>query len=205
MLPRQQAIIWTNDDLVYWCINASPGLSELIEFKVDLHLIFSLASTWHVFMLFTLNSSPPGQDGRGFADDVFRCTFVNEKICILIEISLKFVPRGLIDNKAVLVQAMAWRQRATSHYLNRCWSSSLTHIYGTGGRWVNSLVPEQNGWNASAIIIKCICCEQKFAFCYKFCWSFVVNIPINVSIGTKSLKPNKQQVIHYLNQWWLSF
>ena len=33
-----------------------------------------------------------------------------EKFCILIQISLKSVPKGLIDNKPVLVQVMAWRQ-----------------------------------------------------------------------------------------------
>ena len=27
---RRQAIIWTNDDLVYWCIDASLGLNESI-------------------------------------------------------------------------------------------------------------------------------------------------------------------------------
>ena len=104
MPSRQQAIIWTNDGLVYWWIDALLALNELIESKVDLHLIFSLASAWHVLMLFIFNSSPPGQNGRRFADDVFKCIFVNEKICILIEISLKFVPKGLIDNKAALVQ-----------------------------------------------------------------------------------------------------
>ena len=44
------------------------------------------------------NSSAPGQNGHRFADDSFRCIFVNEKFCILIEISLKFVPKGPIDN-----------------------------------------------------------------------------------------------------------
>ena len=46
------------------------------------------------------NSFPPGQNGRHFADDIFRCLFVNEKIWILIENSLKFVP---IDNIPALV------------------------------------------------------------------------------------------------------
>ena len=44
-----------------------------------------------------LDSSPPGQNGRRFADDIFRCIFATEKFCILIETSLKFVPRGPID------------------------------------------------------------------------------------------------------------
>ena len=41
---------------------------------------------------FLVNSSPLGQNGHHFADDSFRCTFVNEKFCILIKIILKFVP-----------------------------------------------------------------------------------------------------------------
>ena len=35
---------------------------------------------------------------------------MNEKFCILIQISLKFVPKGPIDNKAALVQVLACRQ-----------------------------------------------------------------------------------------------
>ena len=54
------------------------------------------------------NSSPPGHHGRHFADNIFRCISVNEKFCILIQISLEFVPKGPIDNNAALVQVMAW-------------------------------------------------------------------------------------------------
>ena len=54
--------------------------------------------SWH----FINNSSPPGQNGHHFADDIFRCIFVNEKFCILIRISLKFVSKGLIDNNPAL-------------------------------------------------------------------------------------------------------
>ena len=49
------------------------------------------------------NSSPPGQKGHHFADDIFRCIFVNEKLCVLIKISLKFVPKDPIDNNPALV------------------------------------------------------------------------------------------------------
>ena len=35
---------------------------------------------------------------------------MNEKFCILIWISLEFVPKGLIDNKSALIQVMAWRR-----------------------------------------------------------------------------------------------
>ena len=42
--------------------------------------------------------SPPGQNGGRFANDIFRCVFVNEQFCILTKISLKFVLKGPIDN-----------------------------------------------------------------------------------------------------------
>ena len=57
-----------------------------------------------------LNSSPPGQNGRSFADDIFKCIFMNEKFCILIRISLSlnFGSKGPIDNKSALIWVMAW-------------------------------------------------------------------------------------------------
>ena len=56
-----------------------------------------------------INSYPPGQNGRHFADDIFECIFF-EKFFILIQISLKFVPKGPNENKSALVQVMAWRR-----------------------------------------------------------------------------------------------
>ena len=44
-----------------------------------------------------LNSFPSGQNGRLFAGDILICIFVNEKFCILVKISLKFVPKGGVD------------------------------------------------------------------------------------------------------------
>ena len=61
-------------------------------------------------ILCTINSSPPGQNGRRFEDDIFRCIFMKEKFCILTKISLKFVPKGPIDNNPALVKIMAWRR-----------------------------------------------------------------------------------------------
>ena len=41
-----------------------------------------------------INLSRPGQNGRHFTDDIFRCIFENGKFCILIiKSSLKFVPK----------------------------------------------------------------------------------------------------------------
>ena len=44
------------------------------------------------------------------ADGIFKCIFLNENYRIQIQISLKFVPRSPIDNKASFVQVMAWRR-----------------------------------------------------------------------------------------------
>ena len=35
---------------------------------------------------------------------------MNEEFCVLIRISLKFVPNGPVDNRTVLVQVMVWRR-----------------------------------------------------------------------------------------------
>ena len=50
-----------------------------------------------------LTHLPPGQNDRHFADDTFRCIFVNEKFCSLTKISINFVSKGTIDNNPALV------------------------------------------------------------------------------------------------------
>ena len=45
-----------------------------------------------------------------FADNIFKCTFLNENVEIFISVSLKFVPKSPIENIPALVQIMAWRQ-----------------------------------------------------------------------------------------------
>ena len=43
------------------------------------------------------------QNGRHFADDTLKYILLNENVWIPIEISLKFVPKGPIDNIPALV------------------------------------------------------------------------------------------------------
>ena len=45
-----------------------------------------------------MNPLRPRPNGRHFADAILKCIFLNENVWILIEISLKFVPKGSIDN-----------------------------------------------------------------------------------------------------------
>ena len=55
-----------------------------------------------------INSSSPGQNGRHSTDDIFKCIFLNKNAWTSIEISLKFVPKGPINNIPALVPIMAW-------------------------------------------------------------------------------------------------
>ena len=49
------------------------------------------------------NTLRPRQNGRHFADTIFKHIFLNENIWIPIKISLKFVPKGSINNIPALV------------------------------------------------------------------------------------------------------
>ena len=104
---KQQAIAWANVNSILCHHMASIGPNELTH--------------------------PLGQNGRHFADNIFRCIFVNEKIYILTKISLKFVPKGPLDNKPSIGldnglapnkrQAIIWTNAELIHW----------HIYGTQG------------------------------------------------------------------------
>ena len=50
------------------------------------------------------------QNSRHFADDIFKRILLNDNVQISINVSLKFVHKGPINNIPVLVQIMAWRR-----------------------------------------------------------------------------------------------
>ena len=56
-----------------------------------------------------------------------------EKFRILNNMSLKYVPRGLIDNIAALVQMMAWRRTGDKPLSEAMSYTLLTHIYASPG------------------------------------------------------------------------
>ena len=64
----------------------------------------------HVGFHRAFNSLRPRQNGRYSADDIFKCIFLKENVWIPTIISLKFVPKGPINNIPALVQIMAWRR-----------------------------------------------------------------------------------------------
>ena len=87
----------------------------------------------------SVNSLGPRQNGRHFADDIFRCILFNENVWIPIKISLNFVPRGSINNTTSLVQIMAWRRPGDKPLSESMMVSLLTHICVTRPQWVKTV------------------------------------------------------------------
>ena len=83
------------------------------------------------------NTLRPGQNGRHFADDIFKCIFVNENVWIPIKFSLKFVLKGRINNIPALVQIMAWRRPGDKPLSEPMVVRLTTHICVTRPQWVN--------------------------------------------------------------------
>ena len=76
------------------------------------------------------------QNGRHFADDIFKCIFLNENVGIPIKILLKFVSKGPINNIPALVQIMVWRRPGDKPLSEPVMFSLLTHICVTRSQWV---------------------------------------------------------------------
>ena len=84
-------------------------------------------------ILFTaFNTIRPRQNGRHFADDTSKRIFMNKNV----RISIKFVPKGLINNIPALVQIMAWRRPDDKPLSEPMMVNLLTHICVTRPQWV---------------------------------------------------------------------
>ena len=99
------------------CNQLSVLGSKLIHFSKrgprDLgHSWFSQTMTCCLgpLLLTCINTLRLRQNRRHFADDIFKCILLNENVWIPNKISLKFVPKGRINNIPSLVQIMAWRR-----------------------------------------------------------------------------------------------
>ena len=93
-----------------------------------------------------LNTLRPRQDGRHFADDIFKCLFLNENVWISIKISLKFVPKGPIYNIPALVQIMACRCPGDKPISEGMMVNLPTHVCVSRTQWVN--------YNYKKIVVK---------------------------------------------------
>ena len=92
------------------------------------------------FVMSLLNTLRPRQNGRHFADYNFKRIFLNENMWIPNTFSLKFVPKGPINNIPALVQIMAYRRPGDKPLSEPVMVRLLTHICLTRPQWVNNVV-----------------------------------------------------------------
>ena len=85
------------------------------------------------------NTLKPRRNRRYNADDIFKCIFLRENVWIPTKISLKFVPKGPINNIPALVQLMAWRRPGDKPLSEPMMVSLLTQICVTRPQWVKSI------------------------------------------------------------------
>ena len=71
-----------------------------------------------------------------FSDDILKWIFLNENVWISINISLKFFPRGPINNIPTLVQVMAWHRPGDKPLSVPMMVRLPTHICVTRPQWV---------------------------------------------------------------------
>ena len=124
------------------------SILQRICFRMTLDLRHIIA--WSLHYVWPVNTLRPRQNGRRFADDTFKRIFLNENVRSSIKISLKFVPKGPINNNPALVQIMAWRRSGDKPLSEPMIVSLLTHICVTRPQWVNSVAD----WRCRA------CCQS---------------------------------------------
>ena len=141
---------WTND----WARNRDAGDLRRHPAHYDVTVMVVQPSPWHRVMddnwetLYChlwakpvwLNTLRPRQNGRHFTGDTFNRIFVKENARISTKFSLKFVPKGPINNIPALVQIMAWHRPGDKPVSEPVMVTLLTHICVTRPQWVKACI-----------------------------------------------------------------
>ena len=96
------------------------GLSTALRYEYLISIVFQ--GQW-------VNILRPWLNGRHFTDDTFKRILLKQNVRISIKISLKFVPRGPINNFPALIQIMAWRRPGDKSLSEPMMIILPTHIY----------------------------------------------------------------------------
>ena len=99
--------------------------------------VFWLKFYFKVCSLSLYNTLRPRKNCCHFPDNFFKCIFLNGNVKISIKISLKFIPKGPINNIPALVQIMTWSQPGNKPLSEPKMVSLLTDICVTLPQWVN--------------------------------------------------------------------
>ena len=129
------------------------------------------------------------QNGHHFADNIFKCIFLNENPWISFKISSKFVPKGPINNIPWLVQIMAWPRPGRKPLSAPLVVRLLTHVCITRPKWVKGqnvlsfqLLPKFMAihWCWLSYQIWYLSSSISYDFINFFFWQTLVPPPINV-------------------------
>ena len=127
LLSLAEPICGSNLDCVMGKLTQSAVISCWISVKIYLD------KEPAVFIV--VNTLRPRQKCHHFADDTCKGIFLNENVWILPTISLKFVPKSLINNIPALVHIMAWHQSGNKPLSEPVMANSLLHICVTQPQW----------------------------------------------------------------------
>ena len=100
-----------------------------------------------------INTLRPRQNGRHFTEDIFKRIFFNENVWISIKISLKFVPKGPINNIPALVHITAWHRSCDKPLSEPMMVSLPTHICVTRPQWVKGCPVEILGTSRPPLLM----------------------------------------------------
>ena len=132
---------------------------------------------------FVVNTLRTWQNGRLIADDIFKCIFLNENVSIAIKVSLKFVPKGPINNFPALVQIMTWRRPGGRPSSEPMMVSLPTHICVTRPQWVNTLRTWQYGRHLQTIFSNSVSWMRFILFRFKFHWSLSIRVQMQLILN----------------------
>ena len=115
--------------IIICLLRINPGLRHT-------HDRTSVPTLNHKTHALIFNTLRPRRNEQNFADDNFKRIFFNENVWISILISVKFVPKGPINNIPALVQIMAWRRSGDTPLSEPMMVCLPTHICVTRPQWV---------------------------------------------------------------------
>ena len=114
--------------LLALCVGNSPGPVNSPHKEPVTRNMFPFDDVIMIINGNSLNTLRPRQNGRHFADDIFKCVFLNENIWTPLKISLKIAPKDPINNIPALVEIMAWRRSGDKPLSQQMMVSLPTHI-----------------------------------------------------------------------------
>ena len=83
-----------------------------------------------------INTLRPRQNDRHFPDDIFKRIFMNENTWISNKNSLKFDPKGPINNITAFVRIMVWHRPGDKPLFEQMMVRLPTHMCVTPAQWV---------------------------------------------------------------------